>query len=268
MKRLNYFLVGLVTLGSMVFTSCDPTETDPIGPSITFKADGIIADATINSGEKANFSWEAIKGDASLAEFTIRINNQDVEGFPITDIDKDEYQATWDTTLSDEGDYTFAFIIEDKDGMTDTKNITITVLPGLSDYGTAQLGAGGSSLGSYYSIADSTVYKLAEAKLNASKLDFVFSSTASEASFKSPKDASATEISSTGRTTYYQIIDKNYDDVTTADVNDANPNADNIVVALNDVILFKNADNKKGVFVVDQLAVATDGTITIAIKLK
>lgn len=268
MKRLNLFLLGLAAIG-MTFTSCE-SDTEAVGPTVTFKAGtGLITgDATISSGDVASFSWEAVKGDANLVEFTIRIDNNDVDGFPNTDIDKDEYQDTWDTTLTTPGDYTFSFIVEDKDGMTDKQDITVTVESDLTSQGEAQLGAGSSSLPSYYSVGDATEMSYAEAQASPNKVDFMFTSTDTEATFKSPKDAANATISGANRTTLYEKVDFDFASAVSADIDAITPTVDNIVVAQGDVIVFVTEDNDKGVFEVTNLAIAADGTVTIDIMVK
>ncbi len=268
MKRINLFLLGLVAMG-MTFTSCTD-DTEAVGPSVTFKAGtGLITgDATISSGDVASFSWEALKGDANLVEFTIRIDNQDVDGFPNMDINKDEYQDTWDTTLVTPGDYTFSFIVEDKDGLTAKQDVTVTVESDLTSQGEKQLGAGSSSLPSYYSVADATEMNLSAAIASPNKVDFVFKSTASEASFSSPKDAANVTISDANRTTLYKKVDFAFASAVSADVDAVTPTADNITVVKGDVIVFVTEDDDKGVFEVTNLAVATDGTVTIDIMVK
>lgn len=268
MKKLNYFLLGLVAMG-LTFTSCEDDE-DPIGPTITFKAGtGLITeDDTISVGETAGFSWEAVAGDAKLVEFTIRINNSDVDGFPNDDVDKDEYQDSWDTTLSEVGSYTFTFIATDKDGEEASESITVYAKSDLTSQGEAQLGAGSSSLPSYYSVADAETMTLTEAKASPNKVDFVFTSTSSEATFISPKDAGASEISGTGRTTNYQKVDFDFETATSDDIDDVTPTSDEITVSQGDVIVFETADDTKGIFEVTSLAVAADGTATIDIMVK
>jgi hypothetical protein len=127
MKKLsNYFFVLTAAL-AMVFTSCSDDE-NALGPNIVFKAgtDLTTGDATVDQGATVNFSWEVNKGDAKLAEFTIRIGALDADGFPVDNIDKDQYEDTYSVTLLDAGVYEFTFIATDKDGLKDIKTIVIT----------------------------------------------------------------------------------------------------------------------------------------------
>ncbi|QQS50774.1 MAG: hypothetical protein IPM71_14475 [Bacteroidota bacterium] len=266
--KFNKWFLGLAVLG-LVFASCED-DTDPVGPTITFKAGAGLTtgDATVDAGDTVHFSWEVVKGDANLEEFTIREGNEDIDGFPTSDIDNDQYEASLSYIVGSAGTYVLSFIATDKDGLEAKVDITITCLAPLESLGAKQLGAGGSSLGSYYSVSTNLVYNLADAKTNASKIDIIFTSTASAATFKSPKDASATEISSTGRTTTFQKVDLDFETAGASEIEAINPTADNITVELNDVVVFKTHDNEKGIFLVDQLTVSADGSVTIDIKVK
>ncbi len=266
--KFNKWFLGLAVLG-LVFASCED-DTDPVGPTITFKAGAGLTtgDATVDAGDTVTFSWEVVKGDANLAEFTIRLENEDLDGFPTTDIDNDQYEATFSVVVSDAGEYTLSFIATDKDGLQAKEDITITVKTGLLEKGSSQLGAAGSNLGSYYSVSEDVVYTLAQAKANPTKVDIIFTSTGVEAKLISPKDANATEISSTNRVTTYAKVDVVFDDATAADLDEVSPVLDNLVVAEGDVIVFETHEGAKGVMEVTALTVAQDGSVTIDIKVK
>lgn len=266
--KFNKWFLGLAVLG-LVFASCED-DTDPAGPTITFKAGAGLTtgDATVDAGDTVHFSWEVVKGDANLEEFTIRLENEDLPGFPNTDIDNDQYEDTYSVIVSDAGTYVLSFIATDKDGLEAKEDITITVRTGLLEKGSSQLGAAESNLGSYYSVSEDVVYTLTEAKANPSKVDIIFTSTGVEAKLIAPKDANATEISSTNRITTYEKVDIVFDEATAADLNEVSPAADNLVVAEGDVIVFETHEGTKGIMEVSALTVAQDGSITIDIKVK
>jgi len=269
MKKLNYLLLGLVAMG-LTFTSCEEDE-DALGPDITFKAAGagyVTGDSEVNVGDTVKFSFEVTKGDAKLESFTIRSNDKDLTGYPNTSIDKEQYEDVASKILEEVGSYKFTFIATDRDGLQATKTLTITAKTNLKPQGEAQLGAGSSSLPSYYSVSEAKAMSLSDAKASPTKVDFVFTSTASEATFISPKDASATEVKNVGYTTKYKKVDFDFATATIADVVAVTPTEDNIKVAAKDVIVFETEDGTKGVFEVTSLAVAADGTVTIDIMIK
>lgn len=270
MKRLNYFLLAFATLG-MVFTSCTPDE-NAIGPSLQITS-GESVDAT---GGSVTITWRADAGDAKLATMTINnaLNSPVNDGtttwnaFEIPNASDGTYEGT--VTLSITESTTFTLIVIDKDGLKDSKTVTVTLAAPLTSNGTKQLGAGSNkTLGSYYSVSENTVYKLADINAtSASKIDFVFNSTASAATFIAPKASSNTTVKAANRTTKYQKASFDFATATAADLNAVSPTAESITVAVNDVVVFVTNDNVKGVFEVSALTVATDGSITIGIKVK
>ncbi len=288
MKKLNYFLLGLAALG-MVFTSCEDDEA--LGPEITFKAgDGLItADATINKGETASFSWEAVKGDAKLTSFTIRIDNQDVDGFPKTDIDKEEYQSTWAKQFLDAGTYAISFIAEDKDGKKATETITVTVKEAaieLTSFTAVLMGGQtNTTTGSFLDADAGKVYLTADAKTNQSKVDVVYYfGSENKATLASPNDETVngtgtnalsltkgwTTQNATKFNTNPGITAAEFDAMTDdsklegVDVTASKAN----MLSEGDVAVFMTAAGNKGAIKVVKIDGEGSGTITIDVKIQ
>lgn len=269
-KFSNYFFVAIAAL-TMVFTSCNPDEDDPLGPNITFKATAgyTIGDDVVDAGDTVRFSWEVIKGDANLAQFTIRdAESKNLGDFPNTDIDKDQYEDEANFVLNTAGDYKFTFIATDKDGLEDIVTINITAESDLESQGAATLGAGASTLGSYYSVVDGVEMDLSEANTSPEKVDIVFTSTATEAVLKSPNKAAAAKLIAEDRTTTYKKVTLDFTTASSVDLVGVTPTADEIVIAQGDVIVFETEDGTKGILKIVALAVASDGTVTIDAKVK
>lgn len=275
MKKLNVFLLGLVSIG-MIFTSCSDDETNEPPTIQVIEADGYVVDGDevetstafkvkINGTANATSSAElvglevlAVFNNTTVADSTIAIDKQGSFAGDIT------FDAPAET-----GSGKITFTLVDKKDQTAEAVVNLTFVEGLSSQGTKQLGAGSNqSLGSYYSVADATVMSVSEAKASPNKVDFVFNSTATTASFFSPKDASATEISSTGRTTLYAKAGFDFASATIADISGVTLTADNVDVVQGDVVVYETADATKGVFEVTSLTVAADGSVTIDIKVK
>lgn len=257
MKKLSYLMLGLVATG-MLFTSCED-DTDAVGPSITVTTSA----SSIGAGEAVTFAWTAVAGDANVESLEVRYDNLTV--YEEEDVDKDTETGTWDTTLTVAGEYDFTFVATDKDGETGSKTVTITVTSDLVSLGSETLGAGGSSLGSYYSVSEDAVYLFADAQTNADKVDIVFTSDASEAKLFSPDDA--TSIGSS-RTTKYEVVDLDFDTVLGSDLDAVSPSDAEVVILQGDVVVFETDDNVKGIIEVTSLAVADDGTVSIDIQVK
>lgn len=269
MKKLTY-LFGLGIIAAMFFTSC--TDEDALPPSLQITSGN---EVTAAAGSIITIEWRADAGDAKLSTFTITWNNvaiDDVDGndwndMPIDNADNETYVGSARVLVPD-ANAVFVLTVTDKDGNTASANVTVTVTAPLESIGSFQLGAGGSALGSYFSVSNEAVYKLAEAKANASSVDIVFNSTSTVATFKSPKDAAAQELIDANRTTLFKVVSYSFEDATAAQVDGESLSAEQVNVVAGDVVVFETDDGDRGIFVVDALTVATDGDVTIDIKIK
>ena len=128
MKKLNLFFVIALIAGLGFFTGCE--EETAVGPTITFFGGEFIdEDATVEPGAALDFKVSLVKGDAGLDEFVVVSQNADVFG-PMTGTDLDNADQDYTINLTaplNEGDYEYLFKLTDKDGLTDTKSIIITV---------------------------------------------------------------------------------------------------------------------------------------------
>ncbi len=286
-KLTNYFLVALAAV-SMVFTSCE--EEDALDPTISFfSGDGLITgDATIYVGETASFKWQAEQGDANLTEFTIRLNNEDVPGFPNTDIDKDQYQDTWDTTLYTAGTYTFTFIVEDKDGLTASESITVTVEDAdlsLNSFTAVLMGGqSNASTGSFLDADAGEVYLSSAASGVQEDIDIVYYyGSTNNATLAAPSDET---VNGTGSSSFSLTADwttqnettfntnpgisaDDFDAMTTdATIADISTSVTKVTsLAADDVVVFTTAAGKKGAFKVLEVTGEGAGTIEIDVKI-
>jgi len=179
MKKLQLLFIGLAIFAIGTFTSCEDDDTTPLAPSIEFIAgeDYLTGDQTVNDTTSYSFKWNVTKGTADLEEFTVRLDNIDLTGFPKTDIDKELYQAEVTEGPKEEGVYEYTFIATDKDGMTATETITVTVEPtagAIVSYTDKILGSYEANEGSSFASIDGTIYNSADAATNSEKVDFVY----------------------------------------------------------------------------------------------
>jgi len=122
-----FFALSLAT--AAVFTSCNPDEVEP---TLQFLADGdkyATGDVTVFVGETVTYSWTAT-GDSKLASFTVRHENLDltVEDGNVFVIDGKTATGTLTRTFDKVGEYKFLFQVTDKDDLTASQTVTVTVV--------------------------------------------------------------------------------------------------------------------------------------------
>lgn len=150
MKKLKLLALGLLS-SSVMLTSCaDDNEENPIGPSLSVTEDtqgATNGEVDIAVGSTFSFSWDARKGDADMDMFTIEI-----DGVPIAETTDGGNTLPYELSGSDEDLYTdgitftasavssrdYTFIVEDKDGMTVSRTITVNVVAGTTPLASAE----------------------------------------------------------------------------------------------------------------------------------
>ncbi len=266
MKRLNLFLLGLAALTiSMVFTSCE--SDDNSAPSIAF-TNGITTGETANSSYTITGTITSEAGLKSVHFMKVTTAGEDQLGSETSFTDKNEYSFQFTVTGITE-DLTIKVQATDKDDQVTSRNFEITYTGGaLTTVGNAELGATSSSVGSYYSVSENTVYTTSTVGSHADKVDIVFNSDASTATIYSPSLSNNSTVSGTGRVTKFEKVTFDFESATAADVNGVDPSDTEINIAKGDVVVYLTADDLKGVFKVTDLTVATNGTVTISVKVK
>ena len=141
MKKINLF-VSIALVGILgVFSGCEDDDGTALGPTIDFiGGEYIDEDATVEPGAELKFKWQVTKGDASLDEFKIVSQNEDVFG-PVTGGDLDNSLYIDETTLTaseEEGVYDYVFRATDKDGNVTSETIKITVEKATTDLSAEQ----------------------------------------------------------------------------------------------------------------------------------
>jgi hypothetical protein len=117
-------LVSLMLL-VVSFSGCEKKKN----PTVTLlNGSFITTNTSIGPGGLLKFKWEASKGKSDLSSFTVRVDGNDLPGFPNTTIPADVYlDSTYREGPVQEGDYTYSFIATDADGKTGSRALVITV---------------------------------------------------------------------------------------------------------------------------------------------
>jgi len=298
MKTIKLFFIALAVLSVGFFTSCEDDEV-ATGPTIEFiSGTGIItASGEVTIDEPYSFKCLVTKGTADLLSFDIKEGIPSLTGYPKTkdnddNFDEDSYTvATEALTQVSTGSVTYTFIAIDKDGLTDTKTITITVVASsgpIDTYTDKLLGANqNTTTGSSFASIDGTIYDMTDATANQNKIDFVyFYGASNHSTIAAPSDADAstmfTAISSwtVKNATHFvktSITTTEFDAITTdaeivpaaADLTATKVN----LLEVGDVLAFETAatsanPSKKGLIKVTAITPENTGTITITVKVQ
>jgi hypothetical protein len=292
MKKTR-ILFGILAVALVGFiTSCEKDE-DAVGPSINLIGSGgfIATDQTVEVGTDLPFSWSATKGDAKLTTFWIEMNGNIIPAWNNVEIPNDQsdaYSAADTLEASGTvGTYTYDFIVEDKDGMTDTASVVITTTEApedLEEHTVVLLGAQDNTQEpSCASLETGVRYSISgqEAANNSVSVDIIHYNGAKDVALYAPSNTDIQAVSAYGITGWNARNDTKlstttltateFDNIETdADLDGLGTPDDDFVgfLEVNDVVLFETAGGKRGVFMVTALTDAADGSVTIDIKVE
>jgi len=135
MKKVHVIFGLLIVAMLTMFMECGDDEA--LGPALQLYGGAFIdSDETVPAGAVLSFSWHATKGDAKLESMTISREGNALVGWNEKEIPNSENESYTDTALLEaplnEGAYTYALIVTDKDALTATQSVVITVVDALS----------------------------------------------------------------------------------------------------------------------------------------
>jgi len=289
MKKLS-FVFAMALLASMPFlTSCNKDTTPPtmnfIGGGDYISADvSVVANSAIKAGVNAQ------SGSSKLTRFQIvrTFNN-----IPTTVLDSVISTETFNITVEgfardEAGVERWSFTITDKDGETATLAFNVTTTVGsIKSYTEKILGSyDNATLGSSFASADGTIYKLAEAKANAAKIDWMyFYGATNQATLAAPNDPDAIDVfsGSNGPDTWSVKNATKFAKVTfpagttwdgiTNDIpiiNLASGVAESKVnmLTVGQIVAFKTAAGKMGLIKIEAITGTGAGSITYSVKVQ
>jgi hypothetical protein len=293
MKKLQIFL-GLGAIGlALLLNSCSDTTTHAV-PTITYDATSPI---TLDAGVDAATLTGTIVAEAKLKQVTVYKTVGLSESLleTITDFESGEITTTDDINYSFRIDITgiteettIKITALDKDDQEASQSIVIQVTLGnpVTSHTGVVLGAqGNTTLGSSCDLDEGDVYKVAEARTNASLVDAIYVWDISGISpvLAAPIDAAVntggivswcsinwspkndTKFKATDMTTAeFDAVE--YDAAITAitGINDTKI----VDFAANDVIAFETDGGKKGLIKVTAISGTEAGTLTFDIKIQ
>ncbi len=289
MKKNSVLLATVLLAFIAFFSSC---KKDSTPPTINFivKTGYITGDASVPQSSTISFGVNAKSGGTdNLSHFKI---TRTVSGVPTvlyeTALDSIAYIREFNAQVGSEiGSETWTFTITDKNNLTAEISFVITTVASpISVYTQVMLGSwANSDYGSSFASADGTVYKLAEAKTNAAKVDWLYYyGTANAATIAAPDDAEAGTVfisATNGLQTWPVLNATRFRTVTEgATWDNISSAADIAAIAINtskssinsiqvgDILAFKTAGNKLGLIKIDAIVPGSAGTITYTVKVQ
>ncbi|HNS18491.1 MAG TPA: hypothetical protein PKH94_06340 [Bacteroidales bacterium] len=296
MKKLVYLFAFLMVSGLFFMSSCTDEEEGDLKPTVNFKggAGYVSEDITLDTEEDFTIGLTAASNSSSGANLSL---------LELTRVYNNATWFTWDTainvsyysiditltSLNVEGTEKINIKVTDKDGQSSEISLNITTESSagpITAYDQKILGSYQSSTGSSFASVDGTIYSLAEAKANQSKVDWLyFYGAADLATLAAPDDAHAALVfnnATNGLQTWTTKNATRLRKVTTAI--DWNAITDDSIImqeaatepdqtriatlAVGDVLLFKTVTAKYGMIKVNNIAVGADGTIDISVKVQ
>jgi len=301
MKKLQFLFLSMLVTGVTFFISCSKDETPEI-QEFTFNfATGtgyVSGDVTLITGEQFKVG---INASASTNEKLTHIlitrvfNNKPDEVFDtILDIASLNYNY-YGIANTVPGDENWIFKVTQSNGETIERTFIITTEASVGPiftYDQRIMGAQQNPTGSSFASVDGTVYNLADAKVNAAKIDWLYLfSTTNMATVAAPDDDEAAHIFTDGGTfenpgpnalknwpvknaTRFKKIfhpvdwDAIQDDTQLINLTQEaiNPHANELKPG--DFVAFITATGKKGLIRMNHIFQEEDGTIDISVKVQ
>ncbi|MEZ5197724.1 MAG: hypothetical protein R2764_15465 [Bacteroidales bacterium] len=288
--RLFFYLIVLVAI-----VSCSKDEGPGVSPSFEMVADSgyISGPATVSPGQLMRFKIEANEGSEKLTNFFIDVENSEHLKTRIFDTAIYCSEFNWEGSFyrSSAQVELWSFRIRDRNGNgngdvffinadTNSAYSPIMLMSGVD------MGAQNNiQIGGFFSLTNQVVYTIVDAQINQELIDMVFyygedlSTIASPgANIESgiyPDNLTPVnwEIRNTTRYIKTSLSESDFDNIKNdsimiANYIDAEGKRKAKILSQGDVYVFKNQQNKLGLFLVNDVSTGNDGNINIDIKIQ
>jgi len=297
MKKIQLLAGLLLITGIGIFTSCKKdSTTEDLSPSMNFVGGSgfISADANLAAGAVFQVGVNASANSTSKTKLTNFKVVRTFNNIPYTVIDSTFSESNFNLQFTmvaypEAGSERWTFTIKDKDGESKELAFVITTVGTASDITTFSdvvLGSyDNSTIGSSFASSTGVVYKIADAKTNAAKVDWLYYYGVTNLStLAAPDDVAAATIFNSAtnglqtwsvrNATRFRLATEGavWDNITTA--------ADIAAIAINttetfisqlevgNIVVFKTAGNKLGILKIDGITAGKTGTITYTAKVQ
>ncbi|MCF8298032.1 MAG: hypothetical protein K9J13_10845 [Saprospiraceae bacterium] len=274
---------------------CEKEKTDYPPPTIEFITESgfVFNDTILEIGENFKIGIKASNPNVNLTNFIIRVQSDELETYLDSGMNTPNLHFERNITKGIKESEKWIFIIRDKDGKSAEVSINIikdssSAFGNIKYYANIEMGAQNSSVGSFYSLTNDSVYTLSSAFANQNKIDlcyyydFIDTDENTIASPGANIDASvytganALANWTSRRTTRFKVANISENDFLNANndsllivsygQSDGNRKAKNLKTT--DIFSFKNNDGKVGLFKVNTITGTDAGTVNISIKIQ
>lgn len=279
-------LLSAVTLiAAITFYSCEKESAD-LAPTLTLlgTTGSITGDTQAEMGDTMHFHLRAKQGSDKLLTFLIKINGQTIKDSTYS---SEGFELHLDIIKGADTLEVIEFIVRDRKSREAKVTVNATLVGGVSwgpvvRYSGIELGAqDNSSVGGFYSIADSSVRNLADAFQNQELIDLIYYFEAGDDNTMGSPGANIDASIFTGpyalsqwttiRTTRFKKINITSTDfqqcnndsllIASYGLSDGNRKAKNL--AAGHYYSFKTEDDITGIFYVNSVTGSESGTIVI-----
>lgn len=205
----NYLFIVLSIFSLGFLTSCGETDGVKPLPTITFIPNETTVELNANQTYDISVTYSA---DQKLDKINVYKTVGATENTHIPSKisgfnSNTEHIQVYTLTAEASGEVKYRFNLVDKDGQETSKTLTLitkTTAGQIESYDVVLLGSQNATLGSFYSSSNNTVYKIADAKTNSSKVDFGYAVGASKGAMIGAPDDDAMKAIFNGATSGIQ----------------------------------------------------------------
>ena len=292
MKK-THVIIGLLFFA--MFTMFMECGDEAVGPSLSlYGGEFVDSDETVAPGAVISFAWHATKGDAKLESMTITRESHAIAGWDEKEIPNNQNDSYTDTAYLEaplnDGSYAYELIVTDKDDMSASQSVVITVDASMAGgpidtYTAILMGAQSNvDIGSFLDAETGEVYLIGPATNNQSIIDVVYYyGSQNLATLTAPDDAtvgggagnlSLCESWTTKNGTRFgtaSLTATEFDDVSNDILILAETGISNskmTQLAVGNVLSFVTVNGKKGLIKVSAITTGTAGSITLDVKVQ
>jgi hypothetical protein len=287
MKAYKKLLVMFLMGASALTISCSKDD-DIAAPTLTVQQDktsaapGEVVKFTVNASTTETLKNLKIEETVTGSSVPGKLKDSAISSKTIVN-----YDFMYTVPAGATGTKEIVFTVTDNGSRSKVvkKTVTVSGTATPKSYSAKMLGAqDNGSVGSSFSTQDGTVYKVADAKTNSAKIDFLFYyGSTNFATIAAPDDAGAAQFSvfqlstwGTRNATKFKVSNTAaFDGATTSqNLTDAYDNAGGnesssaANLKVGDVVAFKTIGGKKGIFKVTAIDAKAAGSITLDIKVQ